>query len=126
MKQFNVNVLVTPYKCLVGGRTELMNLDRDFQGLCKVYSKEIWICDEIEDFEDFGESRSHIKSKAIVEVLTHELAHAFLFESGLSDYSNDETLVQWIAINIKKLNSGVLEMMKKLNLTSEGESDTIR
>lgn len=126
MKQFNVNVLGTPYKCLVGGRAELMNLDRDFQGLCKVYSKEIWICDEIEDFEDFGESRSHIKSKAIEEVLTHELAHAFLFESGLSDYSNDEILVQWIAINIKKLNSGVLEMMKKLNLTSEGESDTIR
>ena len=37
------------------------------------------------------------------KALRHELVHAFLFESGLHDYSNDETLVDWIAAQMPKL-----------------------
>lgn len=36
----------------------------------------------------------------------HELVHAFLYESGLganSDWGNDETLVDWIALQFPKM-----------------------
>lgn len=33
----------------------------------------------------------------------HELTHAFLFESGLDDYANDETLVSWLAHQFPKM-----------------------
>lgn len=36
-------------------------------------------------------------------LMRHELAHAFLYESGLEEYSNDETLVNWIAIQSYKI-----------------------
>lgn len=36
-------------------------------------------------------------------VLRHEIVHAFLYESGLDCYYNDETLVDWIAMQISKL-----------------------
>jgi hypothetical protein len=40
------------------------------------------------------------------EVLRHEIVHAFLFESGLSscsDWGEDETLVDWIALQLPKI-----------------------
>jgi len=45
------------------------------------------------------------------EVLRHEIIHSFLFESGCWDYSQDEKIVAWIAIQFPKL----LEIFKKLN-----------
>ena len=39
-------------------------------------------------------------------VLRHEIAHAFLYESGLgenSDWGTDETLVDWIAMQFPKI-----------------------
>lgn len=36
-------------------------------------------------------------------VTRHELVHAFLFESGLSEMSSDETLVEWIAYQFPKM-----------------------
>lgn len=38
------------------------------------------------------------------KVLRHELAHAFLYESGMNDLARDEKLVDWIAIQFPKLN----------------------
>ena len=37
------------------------------------------------------------------EILMHELVHAFFFESGLAGYSDDETLVDWIATQLPKI-----------------------
>lgn len=37
-------------------------------------------------------------------VIRHELAHAFLYESGLANYSGDELLVDWMALQIPKMN----------------------
>ena len=33
----------------------------------------------------------------------HEIIHAFLFESGLSDYAENELVVDWIAIQFPKM-----------------------
>ena len=35
-------------------------------------------------------------------VLRHEIIHAFLHESGLRNYSADETLVDWLAVQFPK------------------------
>ena len=36
-------------------------------------------------------------------VLRHEIIHAFLYESGLRNYSADETLVDWLAAQFPKM-----------------------
>lgn len=37
------------------------------------------------------------------KILRHEIIHAFLFESGLHEYSHDEVLVDWIAAQLPKI-----------------------
>lgn len=37
------------------------------------------------------------------EVLRHEIIHAFFHESGLTDYENDEVLVEWVAMQFPKM-----------------------
>ena len=34
------------------------------------------------------------------EVMRHEIVHAFLFESGLDEYFENEQLVNWIANSV--------------------------
>lgn len=38
------------------------------------------------------------------QVLRHEIVHAFLFESGLTEVARDETVVEWIAIQLARMN----------------------
>ena len=47
------------------------------------------------------------------KVIRHELIHAFLFESGLaenSEWGQDETLVDWMAIQIPKIVNAMKEV----------------
>lgn len=37
------------------------------------------------------------------EVLRHEIIHAFFHESGLTNYENDEVLVEWVAMQFLKI-----------------------
>ena len=58
-------------------------------GLCNFKDKQIHIStDESGDPE---------------RILRHEVAHAFLYESGLGYYASDENLVEWIAIQLPKI-----------------------
>lgn len=59
------------------------------------------LCDD-----DFMET----KKKRFNEVLRHEVIHAFFSESGLDDYSSNEELVNWIAIQFPKM----LQVFKEL------------
>lgn len=113
MKSFNVNVLETPYLCMVGKREELKDLDNDLQGCCRNYTKEILICDEFD-----GASKAEY-SVALEEVVTHELSHAFLYESGMVSYSSDERLVEWLSINVSKLLRCSKIFIETLGLTDE-------
>jgi len=45
-------------------------------------------------------------------VFRHEIIHAYFGESGLLDYSNDEKLVDWIAIQFPKM----LKTFRELNV----------
>lgn len=36
-------------------------------------------------------------------VVRHELFHAYLYESGFTDYANDEQLIEWLAVQFHKI-----------------------
>ena len=40
-------------------------------------------------------------------VIRHEIIHAFLFESGLKEYAQDETLVEWMALQFPKIQAAI-------------------
>ena len=53
-------------------------------------------------------------------LILHEIIHAYFYECGLPYYSNDETLVNWIAQNIQDIYSN-FEKVKK-EITDETKS----
>lgn len=67
-------------------------------GECRWYSKEIVIDDELEPIEHK------------YYVIKHEIIHAFLAESGLKRYKEDEDIVDWIAWNIGKIQKAIGEV----------------
>lgn len=97
MKDCTVNILGTEYSIKVDNALEKTSCD----GLCNEYDKSITIrsvgvmlCDD-----DSAET----KKKRYNEVLRHEVIHAFFSEAGLDDYSSNEQLVNWIAIQFPKI-----------------------
>lgn len=48
----------------------------------------------------------------IDKVIRHELTHAFFNECNLPSYSNDETLVNWIAYAIPDIENSLKEIKK--------------
>lgn len=108
MNKFKINVLGTDYTFLVGSREEI-KIDADCQGLAKPYSKEILICDEFEGIYTVDTRR-----RALEEVIVHELAHAFLYESGLVEQSNNEALVEWISIMVRKITNATDTALNRL------------
>lgn len=103
-------VLGKEYNVFVGKREELENkLPEDWDGACYTYDKNIYI---VEDFEDVLTVEG--KSELIKEVLTHELAHAFVFESGYNVHSDEENLVVWLSRVSRKLVNCVLEVLDEL------------
>lgn len=81
-------------------RTESVLKDAD--GECRWYKKEIVIDDELEEKE-------HKEF-----VIKHEILHAFLAESGLRKYREDEDIINWIAWNFEKIQK-VLEWVLEDN-----------
>lgn len=76
-------------------REKFSDLDDDMDGYCNYYTKEIVVV------RDDSDTQGH--KMYVNQVIRHELVHAYLFESGLHSYSIDETLVDWIAIQIPKI-----------------------
>ena len=69
------------------------------QGLCELYTKKIVI-----SLKGFGEPTAFDKVENYYKkVIRHELTHAFFFESGLTDYGGDETLVDALAVQMPKM-----------------------
>lgn len=106
-----INVLGTGYKIEVHKVSEDETMkSRRLAGYCGEESKLIVIADmsEEEFFPDMNKEEREIYRK---KVLRHEIIHAFLNESGLSDSSNsaiggwakNEEMVDWIALQFPKL-----------------------
>lgn len=107
----SVNVLGTEYKIEIHkvSEDEFMRKNH-FAGYCCEELKLIVIADmsEKEFFGDMGEKEKKTYYK---RVLRHELIHAFLNESGLSDntsgvdraWAKHEEMIDWIAIQFPKM-----------------------
>ena len=79
-------------------------------GICNEYDKKIKVRPVEHMLNDADLSET--KEKRYEETVRHELIHAFFFESGFDNYSMNETLVDWIAMQIPKINKAVDEIME--------------
>lgn len=96
-----VNILGQDYKireCSEEQFPKLKLLEAD--GLFEGYSKEIIIDKSLNDpkLQNY-ERLDLLKNK----VIRHEIMHAFFYESGLDNYSDDERLVDWLALQLPKI-----------------------
>lgn len=93
-----INVLGTKYKVHIikeKQREKFTDLSDDADGYCNFYAKTIVVVDEASDMQG---SEHYVN-----QVIRHELVHAYLFESGLHDYADNERIVDWIAMQIPKM-----------------------
>lgn len=108
MNNQSIDVLGTSYKIKFLSPAEDKNL-QTCDGYCDKTSKLIVVTTENTDLGDF---LTYQKS-----CLRHEIIHAFLFESGLSNnwehkpYGHEETVIDWIALQFPK----ILKVFMQLN-----------
>ena len=79
-------------------------------GLCNSFDKDIFV-------KDMSDCDCKDKEQLIKNVLRHEVLHAFLFESGLSEnagfsgcWATNEEMVDWFAIQSPKIFKVYLEL----------------
>lgn len=101
MKQ--VNVLGTSYTVKRESEVNDPKL-KECDGYCDDTLKLCVVADFVPDTMSKGNLEDY-KNK----VIRHEIIHAFLFESGLSEMSADETFVDWIAAQFPKLHQAFQE-----------------
>lgn len=111
MKNMKVNILGTEYSIKTHKVSDDSYLEKNkLAGYCGEGSKLIVIADMTEEkyFSDMDEKEQEAYRK---RTLRHEIMHAFLNESGLSDSSNqyggawakNEEMVDWFAIQSPKI-----------------------
>ena len=106
-----INILGTEYTVRFETKKEnaAFNEDSNLTGYVDVTSKEIKI---LSNSEYESNSRSLDKPKEFQnKTLRHEIIHAFLYESGMTDWYLNEKLVEYLAIMLPKINVA-LEKMK--------------
>lgn len=95
-----INILGTEYEIIRDSTGNNPKLD-NANGYCETYSKKLVVDEKLEG-ENILENIDDFKDK----VLRHEIVHAFLHESGLSqssEWAKEEEIVDWIALQIPKL-----------------------
>lgn len=109
VKEIKVSILDVEYLVFIGSREELPFIKSEYNGSCYVYDKQIYIILEK------GELRtSEGEEEVLREIITHEVSHAFLFESGYSCNDNEESLVVWLSRYIRRIDNCVLDILDKL------------
>ena len=101
-----VNILGMLYT--VCSSTDLM--DKGLDGECCYYSKQIKIRPWSKMLDDTSSDME--KQYRHREVVRHEIVHAFLYESGLSEYAQDEQLVDWIAMQFPKIEEAIIQAVR--------------
>lgn len=107
----HIDILGTPYNIKFCTTKECPKLDiQDADGLCEQYSKEIIIRTGYEEDPACFNNIIDYREK----VLRHELFHAIFHECGLDKYSNDEDLVNFLALQYHKIVS-IMDKSKQLH-----------
>lgn len=102
-----INILGTQYEVIKQTEKENPKL-KDANGLCEPYTRQI-IHSEQEPGLDVFDNIEAFNRKT----LRHEVIHAFFAESGLTEYTEDEVLVEWIAVQFPKIS----QVMKELGIS---------
>lgn len=111
MKNTKINVLGTEYTIETHKTSEDKYLkDNNLGGYCAEDDKMIVVAD-LSEKEYFYEMNEKEKETYRKKILRHEIVHAFLNESGLSDSANqydgawakNEEMVDWFAIQSPKI-----------------------
>ena len=101
MQKATVSILGTEYEIHTDVTPEDDPRIGSVDGFCDTSTKHIKIAkieESIDSLSDLDVSRKKIPR--------HEIIHAYMYESGLdcnSEWGRDETLIDWIAIQIPKL-----------------------
>lgn len=104
-----VNILGTDYEIKQQTKEENSKLG-DYNGLCECYSKEIIVATGYENEPDTVNNVFDFKKAA----LHHELFHAIFHESGLSQYCEDEVLIEFLAQQYPKIEKIMKEAQNAL------------
>ena len=96
MTKFSVYILGSEYVVKCDTRKNL-GLSENTEGECRFYTKEILISTDVPaDNEKERELLMH-------ETIMHELAHAFLYESGFVTDAFNEKWAEWLSVNVFKM-----------------------
>lgn len=97
-----VGVLGTMYSIEQSNKVDDISLDH-MDGYCDTSTKTI-VIDTFKNYEGQPDSLGNLDEYE-KKVIRHELIHAFLFESGLSNnsWAKDEEIVDWIACQFPKM-----------------------
>ena len=102
-----LSILGTEYDFEAVHRTDDVQLV-DSDGIADFNAKTIRVAiDFLENDPGITRALYAYKSK----VKRHEIAHTFLYESGMQEWADDEKLVEWIAIQFPKM----LEAFKEVD-----------
>lgn len=94
-----LNILGTEYDISCASEKEYSGL-RNRMGCCDQTSKVIKIVNNYDEKQYYAHDNI---LELIKTTKRHEIIHAFLFESGLTDTSHNEEIVEWIAVQFPKL-----------------------
>lgn len=99
------SVLGTPYIVKIGEREEV-NLNEEFMGECRVYSKEILVCTDKNGCTEIE------LEKKVQEIVAHEFFHAYMNEAGVDlDHTQEEMLATFFMKNWRKMNNSIIEVL---------------
>jgi len=94
----SINIFGTDYKIILEPSNSNNPKIQACNGYVELYSKEIHLLEVMADEKSYNDL-DLFKRK----VLLHELFHAIFHECGLSEYANDEVLVEFLALQINKI-----------------------
>lgn len=107
----HIDILGTPYNIKFQTESENPKLSTlNANGLAELYSKELIIRTGYED--DLNSFKNITKFRE--KVLRHEIIHAIFHESGLDCYGDDETLVNFLALQFPKMQA-IMDKLKQLH-----------
>lgn len=99
-----VNVLGTEYDIVIKPTGS-----EEYLGMC-FYAKREIVVDDLSEREEYKDAAEEVRERHRRRIMRHEILHAFLYESGLSNDSSpadywavNEEMVDWFAIQAPKI-----------------------
>lgn len=98
MKTFQREIFGAMYTFEIGTREDV-GLDPKFSGDTDVYTKVVRVATDVDPLNEDGRQRVMME-----KVMLHELCHAAMYETGLIEFFDSETMVEWLEVMLPKLN----------------------